>query len=108
MLPVLQPDALMVQTLEEMHEVQTTSPRVTTLIGQSATRRHLPSCWSACRVMVCSFVEYLNPESHSTLLSSFTSVFGTMWAMADTNGWDLAGNIHNSVFPEQRQGGQYY
>ncbi|KAI0255292.1 CHAT domain-containing protein [Lactifluus subvellereus] len=38
----------------------------------------------------------------------FRSVVGTMWAMADTDGRDLAGNFYKSVFSGRRQGVPYY
>jgi CHAT domain-containing protein/tetratricopeptide (TPR) repeat protein len=38
----------------------------------------------------------------------FRSVVGTMWAMADTDGRDLAGYFYKSVFSRRRQGAQYY
>jgi len=34
----------------------------------------------------------------------FRSVVGTMWAMADTDGWDLARNFYNAVFSDGAQG----
>jgi CHAT domain-containing protein len=38
----------------------------------------------------------------------FRSVVGTMWAMADTDGKDLARNFYESVFSDGPQGTQYY
>jgi CHAT domain-containing protein len=38
----------------------------------------------------------------------FRSVVGTMWAMADTDGRDLARNFYQSVFSEGTQGIRYY
>jgi CHAT domain-containing protein len=38
----------------------------------------------------------------------FRSVVGTMWAMADMDGPDLAKNFYESVFSGQRQGVPYY
>jgi CHAT domain-containing protein len=38
----------------------------------------------------------------------FRSVVGTMWAMADTDGRDLAGNFYRQVFSGRRQGVRYY
>ena len=37
----------------------------------------------------------------------FRSVVGTMWAMADVDGRDLARSFYQSVFSEKRQGGRY-
>lgn len=37
----------------------------------------------------------------------FRSVVGTMWAMADTDGRDLAGNFYKLVFSGRRTGVQY-
>ncbi|KAI0003263.1 CHAT domain-containing protein, partial [Russula compacta] len=38
----------------------------------------------------------------------FRSVVGTMWAMADTDGQDLARDFYKAVFSHRRQGVQYY
>jgi CHAT domain-containing protein len=38
----------------------------------------------------------------------FRSVVGTMWAMADTDGRDLARSFYESVFSDGPQGTQYY
>ena len=38
----------------------------------------------------------------------FRSVVGTMWAMADTDGRDLAENFYKQVFSGRRQGVRYY
>jgi CHAT domain-containing protein len=38
----------------------------------------------------------------------FRSVVGTMWAMADTDGRDLAENFYKSVFSGGRQGAPYH
>jgi CHAT domain-containing protein len=38
----------------------------------------------------------------------FRSVVGTMWAMADTDGQDLAGNFYTSLFSGRRKGVHYY
>ena len=38
----------------------------------------------------------------------FRSVVGTMWEMADTDGWDLAENFYKRVFSERSQGVRYY
>src|SRR6266702_4174043 len=38
----------------------------------------------------------------------FRSVVGTMWAMADTDGWDLAENFYKSLFLSREQGVPYY
>ena len=38
----------------------------------------------------------------------FRSVVGTMWAMADTDGRDLAENFYKRVFSGRRQGVRYY
>jgi len=38
----------------------------------------------------------------------FRSVVGTMWAMLDADGPDLAGNFYKSVFADRTQGVRYY
>jgi len=38
----------------------------------------------------------------------FRSVVGTMWAMADIDGRDLARHFYQSVFSNEEQGGRYY
>ena len=38
----------------------------------------------------------------------FRSVVGTMWAMADIDGPDLARHFYESVFSDSAQGGRYY
>jgi len=38
----------------------------------------------------------------------FRSVVGTMWAMADTDGWDLAENFYKSVFSGGKRGVYYH
>jgi len=38
----------------------------------------------------------------------FRSVVGTMWAMADIDGRDLARDFYKSVFSEETQGARYY
>ena len=38
----------------------------------------------------------------------FRSVVGTMWAMADTDGQDLAGNFYKSLFSGRREGVHFY
>ena len=38
----------------------------------------------------------------------FQSVVGTMWAMADTDGRDLAENLYKSVFSGRKQGIYHY
>ena len=38
----------------------------------------------------------------------FRSVVGTMWAMADEDGWDLAANFYKSVFSGAEQGVYYH
>ena len=38
----------------------------------------------------------------------FRSVVGTMWAMADIDGPDLARHFYESVFSDEAQGGRYY
>ena len=38
----------------------------------------------------------------------YRSVIGTMWAMADIDGWDLARDFYQSVFSEEIQGERYY
>jgi CHAT domain-containing protein len=38
----------------------------------------------------------------------FRSVVGTMWAMADKDGPDLAKHFYESVFSDEAQGGRYY
>jgi CHAT domain-containing protein len=38
----------------------------------------------------------------------FQSIVGTMWAMADTDGPDLARSFYDSVFPDEPQGTLYY
>ena len=38
----------------------------------------------------------------------FRSVVGTMWAMADIDGRDLARHFYRSVFSNEGQGGRYY
>jgi CHAT domain-containing protein len=38
----------------------------------------------------------------------FRSVVGTMWAMADTDGRDLAGSFYKQVFSGKGQGARYY
>ena len=38
----------------------------------------------------------------------YRSVVGTMWAMADTDGWDLARGFYQSVFSDEMQEARYY
>ena len=38
----------------------------------------------------------------------YRSVVGTMWAMADTDGWDLARDFYQSVFSNEMQEARYY
>ena len=38
----------------------------------------------------------------------FRSVVGTMWAMADADGWDIARNFYHSVFSDRTQDAKYY
>ena len=38
----------------------------------------------------------------------FRSVVGTMWAMADIDGWDLARSFYGSVFSDETKDGHYY
>ena len=38
----------------------------------------------------------------------FRSVVGTMWAMADIDGRDLAKNFYKSLFSSRDSGGPYY
>ena len=38
----------------------------------------------------------------------FRSVVGTMWAMADTDGWDMARNFFDAVFSDEAQGVNHY
>jgi CHAT domain-containing protein len=38
----------------------------------------------------------------------FRSVVGTMWEMADTDGWDIAGKFYHSVFSDGTQDAKYY
>jgi CHAT domain-containing protein len=38
----------------------------------------------------------------------FRSVVGTMWAMADMDGWDIAGNFYKSLFSGWRKGVRYH
>ena len=151
MLLVIQPDATMIQALEEMKAVQGICPCATTLIGAAATppivlerlRDHrfvhivchgllepgkpFDSSFKLFedkRLSLLNIVRsrLLNAEfaflaaCHTAELTDespidealhlaaamqycgFRSVVGTMWAMADEDGRDLAGNFYKSVF----------
>jgi len=161
MLLVIQPDAFMVQALEEMQALQAIIPRAKTLIGATATptvvlerlqdhrfvhivchgilepgkpfdshfelyngkrlslldivRSQLPRAEFAF-LAACHTAETTNesPSDEALHLAAamqycgFRSVVGTMWAMADTDGRDLAGYFYKSLFSRQRQGVHYY
>jgi len=161
MLLVLQPDAFMVQALEEMQAVQTVNPQVNTLIGATATpagvlerlrdhrfahivchgllepgrpfdssfkpyegkrlslldvvRSRLPNAefafLAACHTAELTDESPADEALHLTAAMQyrgFRSIVGTMWAMADTDGRDLARNFYKSVFSGRRQGIHYY
>jgi tetratricopeptide (TPR) repeat protein len=161
LLLVIQPDAFMVQTLEEMQAVQAIFPRATTLIGATATptvvldrlqdhrfahivchgilesgrpfdssfklyngkrlslldiiRSQLPHAEFAF-LAACHTAEMTDesPSDETLHLAAamqycgFRSVVGTMWAMADTDGRDLAENFYRSLFSGRREGVHYY
>jgi CHAT domain-containing protein len=158
---VIQPDAFMVQALEEMQALQAICPTAKTLIGATATptsvlerlRDHrfahivshgilepgkpFDSCfklYNGKRLSLLDIVRSQLPHAEFAFLAAchtaemtdespsdevlhlaaamqycgFRSVVGTMWAMADTDGRDLAGNFYKSLFSGRREGGHYY
>ena len=161
MLLVVQPDASMVQALEEMKAVQRAGSRATTLIGATATprvvlerlrdhrfvhvvchgllergkpfdssfklyqgkrlslldivRSQLPNAEFAF-LAACHTAELTNESRADEALHlaaamqycGFRSVVGTMWAMADTDGQDLAENFYKSVFSGGKRGVCYH
>ena len=158
---VVQPDASMVQALDEMKVVQAACSRATTLIGATATptvmlehlmdhrfvhivchgllepgkpfdtsfklhqdkrlslvdivQSQLPSAEFAF-LAACHTAELTDesPADEALHLAAamqycgFRSVVGTMWAMADTDGRDLADNFYKSVFSSGKQGIYYH
>jgi CHAT domain-containing protein/tetratricopeptide (TPR) repeat protein len=161
MLLVIQPDAFMVQALEEMKTLQAICPQAKTLIGATATpigmlerlRDHrfvhivshgiLESgkpfdssfkLYNGKRLSLLDIVRSQLPHAEFAFLAAchtaemtdespsdetlhlaaamqycgFRSVVGTMWAMADTDGRDLAGNFYKSLFSDRRGGLQYH
>ena len=55
-----------------------------------------------------SMVDEVLHLSAAMQFCGFRSVVGTMWAMADIDGQDLAGEFYKSVFSGETQGGRYY
>ena len=161
MLLVLQPDAYMVQALDEMKAVQGACSRATTLIGAAATpsvvlerlRDHRfvhivchgllePGkpfdssfkLYQGKRLSLLDIVQSQLPNAEFAFLAAchtaeltdespadealhlaaamqycgFRSVVGTMWAMADTDGRDLAGNFYKLVFSGGKRGVYYH
>jgi CHAT domain-containing protein len=160
LLLVLQPDASMVQALEEMQAVQAIIPWATTLVGATATpaivlerlqdhqfvhivchgilepgkpfdssfklyngkrlslldiiRSQLPNAEFAF-LAACHTAELTDesPSDEALHLAAamqycgFRSVVGTMWAMADMDGRDLARNFYKALFSGRRQGERY-
>jgi CHAT domain-containing protein/tetratricopeptide (TPR) repeat protein len=158
---VIQPDAFMVQALEEMQAVQAIIPRAKILIGATATpavvlerlqdhrfvhivshgilesgkpfdshfelyngkrlslldivRSHLPHAEFAF-LAACHTAEMTDesPSDEALHLAAamqycgFRSVVGTMWAMADEDGPDLAENFYRMLFSCRTKGLQYY
>jgi CHAT domain-containing protein len=158
---VLQPDASMVEAVEEMQAIRAVSPLVTTLIGAAATpttvlerlrdyrfahivchgilesgkpfnssfklyngkrlslldivRSRLPNAEFAF-LAACHTAELTDksPADEALHLAAamqycgFRSVVGTMWAMADTDGQDLAKNFYKSVFSSGKKRLLYY
>jgi CHAT domain-containing protein len=151
LLLVLQPDASMVEAVEEMQAIRVVSPHVTTLIGAAATPtavlEHLRDyrfahivchgilepgrpfnssfkLYNGKRLSLLKIVRSRLPHAEFAFLAAchtaelteespadealhlaaavqycgFRSVVGTMWAMADTDGQDLARNFYKSVF----------
>jgi len=161
MLLVIQPDASMVQALEEMQGLQTLCPRAKTLIGATATPpgvlerlqdhrfvhivchgilesgKPFESCFklhNGERLSLLDIVRSQLPHAEFAFLAAchtaemtsespsdealhlaaamqycgFRSVVGTMWAMADADGRDLAGNFYKLLFSGRRKGAHYY
>jgi len=161
LLLVLQPDASMVQGLEEMEAVQAIVPWATTLVGGTVTptvvlerfrdhrfahivchgilepgkpfdssfklydgkrlslldivRSQLSNAVFAF-LAACHTAELTDesPSDEALHLAAamqycgFRSVVGTMWAMADTDGRDLAGSFYKSLFSGRNQGEHYF
>ena len=158
---VVQPDASMVQALDEMQAVQRACSRATTLIGATATpsvvlerlRDHqfahivchglLESgkpfdssfkLYQGKRLSLHDVVQSQLPNAEFAFLAAchtaeltdespadealhlaaamqycgFRSVVGTMWAMADADGQDLAENFYKSVFSSRNRGVCYH
>jgi CHAT domain-containing protein len=55
-----------------------------------------------------SMADEVHHLSAAMQFCGFRSVVGTMWAMADIDGRDLAGEFYNLVFSDGAQGGRYY
>jgi CHAT domain-containing protein/tetratricopeptide (TPR) repeat protein len=158
---VIQPDAFMVQALEEMQAVQAICPRTKTLIGATATPpvvlerlqdhqfAHIVShgilesgkpfdssfqLYNGKRLSLLDIVRSQLPDAEFAFLAAchtaemtdespsdealhltaamqycgFRSVVGTMWAMADTDGRDIAGNFYKSLFSSRKKGVRYH
>jgi CHAT domain-containing protein len=158
---VIQPDAFMVQALEEMQAVQAICSPVTTLIGATATPSvvlerlqdhrfvHIVShgilesgkpfdshfeLYNGKRLSLLDIVRSQLPHAEFAFLAAchtaettdespsdetlhlaaamqycgYRSVVGTMWAMADADGRDLAGNFYKSLFSGRREGVHYH
>jgi hypothetical protein len=162
LLLVIQPDASMVDALDEMHTVQSINTEVKTLISVRATptavlehlqghrflhivchgilepgkpfdcsfklyggnrltlldiiRSRLPNAefafLAACHTAELTDGSLSDEALHLTAAMQhcgFRSVVGTMWAMADKDGRDLAKNFYRSVFsPAVSQGVRYH
>ena len=158
---VVQPDASMVQALDEMKAVQGANSRATTLIGATATPSvvlerlqdhrfiHIVchgilepgkpfdssfKLHQGNRLSLLDIVQSQLPNAEFAFLAAchtaeltdespvdealhlaaamqhcgFRSVVGTMWAMADVDGRDLALNFYKSVFSGGKQGVPYH
>jgi CHAT domain-containing protein len=158
---VIQPDAFMVQALEEMQALQAICPTAKTLIGATATPTgvldrlqdhrfaHIVchgilesgkpfdssfQLYNGKRLSLLDIVRSQFPDAEFAFLAAchtaemtdespsdealhlaaamqycgFRSVVGTMWAMADTDGRDIAGNFYKSLFSSRREGVHYY